>query len=201
MICIGALQVDFERRELRRHGASLRVSARAFDVLEVLWRANGAIVSKDAILDAVWPRQIVEENRLQVHVAALRKLLGADRERIRTITGRGYLLAMDAPAADGRDDARQAGRAIAPGDASQAAVPLIGRDQDLTEVLARLGESAAVTLVGAGGIGKTALALGIARHLREREARQVVFVELASADSRDAVLATLAVALRLAPEP
>ncbi|KVM59470.1 MULTISPECIES: ATP-binding protein [Burkholderia] len=201
MICIGALQVDFQRRELRRHGASLRVSARAFDVLEVLWRANGAIVSKDAILDAVWPRQIVEENRLQVHVAALRKLLGADRERIRTITGRGYLLAMDASAVDGRDDARQADRAIAPGDASQAAVPLIGRDQDLTEVLARLGESAAVTLVGAGGIGKTALALGIARHLREREARQVVFVELASADSRDAVLATLAVALRLAPEP
>ncbi|WP_186130088.1 winged helix-turn-helix domain-containing protein, partial [Burkholderia gladioli] len=198
MTCIGALQVDFERRELRRHGASLRVSARAFDVLEVLWRANGAIVSKDAILDAVWPRQIVEENRLQVHVAALRKLLGTDRERIRTITGRGYLLAMDAAAVDGRDDARQAGRAIAPGDASQAAVPLIGRDQDLTEVVARLGESAAVTLVGAGGIGKTALALGIARHLREREARQVVFVELASADSRDAVLATLAVALRLA---
>ena len=92
MIQIGTLSVDFEQRDIRCHGASLRIGARALDILEVLHRANGSVVSKDDIMDAVWPGLIVEENRLQVHVATLRKALGANRDLIKTVPGRGYLL-------------------------------------------------------------------------------------------------------------
>ena len=49
-------------------------------------------MSKDDIMDAVWPGLIVEENRLQVHVATLRKALGTSRDLIKTVPGRGYLL-------------------------------------------------------------------------------------------------------------
>ena len=91
MIQIGTLSVDFEQRDIRRQGASLRIGARALDILEVLHRAS-AVVSKDDIMDAVWPGLIVEENRLQVHVATLRKALGTSRDLIKTVPGRGYLL-------------------------------------------------------------------------------------------------------------
>ncbi|USB88878.1 winged helix-turn-helix domain-containing protein, partial [Burkholderia cenocepacia] len=96
MIQIGTLSVDFEQRDIRRHGASLRIGARALDILEVLHRASGSVVSKDDIMDAVWPGLIVEENRLQVHVATLRKALGASRDLIKTVPGRGYLLVASA---------------------------------------------------------------------------------------------------------
>ncbi|MBN3820568.1 transcriptional regulator, partial [Paraburkholderia sp. Se-20369] len=92
MIQIGTLSVDFAQRDIRRHGAPLRVGARAFDILEVLHRADGRVVSKDDIMDAVWPGAIIEENCLQVHVAALRRLLGDHRGLIKTVPGRGYML-------------------------------------------------------------------------------------------------------------
>ena len=38
----------------------------------------------------VWPHRVVEENTLQVQISALRAALGAERELIRTVSGRGY---------------------------------------------------------------------------------------------------------------
>ncbi|OLL29255.1 transcriptional regulator [Burkholderia sp. SRS-W-2-2016] len=190
MIKIGALLVNFEQREILRQGLPLRISARAFDILEVLFRANGSIVSKDELIDSVWPDQIVEENRLQVHIAALRKALEADRELIKTVSGRGYILLPQLPAA--------APAALATRLPGRAPV-LVGRAHDVENVVAKLAQSAVVTLVGAGGIGKTALALCVAEAVQQRFGRTVCFVELASASSRASVLATLALALQATP--
>ena len=55
--------------------------ARAFDLLVALVERRDRVVSKNELLDLVWPRLVVEENNLQVHVAALRKLLGARGDR------------------------------------------------------------------------------------------------------------------------
>ena len=44
-------------------------------------------------MDAVWPGRLVEENNLQVHVAALRRLLGVARGLIKNVAGRGYTTA------------------------------------------------------------------------------------------------------------
>ncbi|MEX3846543.1 winged helix-turn-helix domain-containing protein [Paraburkholderia sp. BR10882] len=190
MIKIGALLVNFEQREILRNGLPLRISARAFDILEVLFRANGSIVTKDDIIDSVWPDQIVEENRLQVHIAALRKALEADRELIKTVTGRGYILIPQAP--------------LAPQGALASTLPgrptaLVGRDADVENVVAKLAESAVVTLVGAGGIGKTALAIRVAEVAQAQFAHSVCFVELASANARESMLATMALALQVSP--
>lgn len=68
------------------------MSSRAFDILELLIRANGALVSKDEIMQRVWPHTVVEENNLQVHVVALRKALAGDRNLIVTVPRRGYRL-------------------------------------------------------------------------------------------------------------
>lgn len=195
MIQIGTLSVDFEQRDIRCYGASLRIGARALDILEVLYRANGSVVSKDDIMDAVWPGLIVEENRLQVHVATLRKALGTNRDLIKTVPGRGYLLIAHPAAAP-----EVAPRAAAlPPDAAAAAraVPLVGRQAEIEQIVGMIERAPVVTLVGAGGIGKTSLAERVAHELRGRCGERVLFVALASAATRDDVLLAIAAELGL----
>ena len=76
-----------ERRVLvDREPAAL--GARAFDILLALIERRDRLVPKSELLDIVWPDTVVEENNLQVHISALRKLLG--QSAIATIPGRGY---------------------------------------------------------------------------------------------------------------
>ncbi|QRR18462.1 AAA family ATPase [Burkholderia sp. MS389] len=205
MIQIGTLSVDFEQRDIRQHGASLRIGARALDILEVLHRASGSVVSKDDIMDAVWPGLIVEENRLQVHVATLRKALGASRDLIKTVPGRGYLLVasassgpdlvpvVDAPAVVASPDTPD----VPDAPASSLLAPLVGRDAELAQIVDMLERTPVVTLVGAGGIGKTSLAVRVAHGVRSRSRERVLFVELARASTRDDMLIALAAELGL----
>lgn len=195
MIQIGTLSVDFEQRDIRHHGASLRIGARALDILEVLHRANGSVVSKDDIMDAVWPGLIVEENRLQVHVATLRKALGADRDLIKTVPGRGYLLV--APPAVAPEPAPRAAALPAAPVAAARPVSLVGRQAEIGQIVDMIERAPVVTLVGAGGIGKTSLAGRVAHELRERSGERVLFVALASAATRDDVLLAIAAELGL----
>jgi DNA-binding winged helix-turn-helix (wHTH) protein len=78
------------RRELLADGVPIELGGRAFDVLMALIEARGSVVSKDELMRRVWPGRIVEENNLQAQIAALRKALGADRDLVRTVSGRGY---------------------------------------------------------------------------------------------------------------
>ncbi|MFA8328810.1 winged helix-turn-helix domain-containing protein [Burkholderia ubonensis] len=189
MVRIGTLSVDFEQRDLRRQGVPLRIGARAFEILEVLHRANGSVVSKDDIMDAVWPGAIIEENLLQVHVAALRKLLGESRNLIKTVPGRGYLLVAGSPDPRPQD-------VSTPGDGPPLrSAPLIGRQAEIGQIIDMLDRMPVVTLVGAGGIGKTSVAAQVAHDMCSRARCAVHWVELACAATRDDVLRVLAAAL------
>ena len=64
------------QRQLLIDGQPAVLGARAFDVLLALVENRERLVSKNELLDFVWPGLVVEENNLQVHVSALRKLLG-----------------------------------------------------------------------------------------------------------------------------
>ncbi|WP_298830541.1 response regulator [uncultured Piscinibacter sp.] len=75
-------------RELRVHGHQVPLGSRAFDLLLALAERRDRLVTKDELLEIVWPGLVVEENNLQVQVSALRKLLGA--KVITTVPGRGY---------------------------------------------------------------------------------------------------------------
>src|ERR1700746_3705287 len=89
-IAFGRFQVSPDRREVLADGRPVKLGGRAFDVLMALIEARGAVVSKEALMARVWPGRVVGENNLQAQIAALRAALGADRELIRTIVGRGY---------------------------------------------------------------------------------------------------------------
>ena len=89
-VAFGRFRVLPHRRELLADGRPVRLGDRAFDVLMVLIEARGALVSKDALMTRVWPDRVVEENNLHAQIVALRGALGADRELIHTVVGRGY---------------------------------------------------------------------------------------------------------------
>ena len=92
-------------RQLLVDGQPVDLGSRAFDLLMVLVAAPGTLVTKNEILSRVWPDTAVEENNLQVQVSALRKVLGGDRDIIRTIPGRGYMLAVDVSATSSESEA------------------------------------------------------------------------------------------------
>jgi adenylate cyclase len=92
--------LDFGARVLFRLDANrvptpVPLGSRAFDILRVLIEHRGGFVSKQEMLDAVWPNIAVEENNLTVQMSALRRVLDRGRVQgscIQTIPGRGYRL-------------------------------------------------------------------------------------------------------------
>src|SRR5215468_8248107 len=80
-------------RQLLECGQPVPVKPKALAILSVLAEAKGALVTKDELMTAVWPNVTVEENAIQAHVAALRKIFGADAELLCTVHGFGYRLA------------------------------------------------------------------------------------------------------------
>ncbi len=85
------------RRLLRQEAGGawtpVPIGSRALEILAVLLEQPGALVSKDAIMDAVWPAASVEPNNLTVQISALRQVLDHGRTEgscIQTVAGRGY---------------------------------------------------------------------------------------------------------------
>jgi hypothetical protein len=85
IVQFGRFRVVPHRRELLVDGRTLKLGGRTFDVLMELIEASGGVVSKDKLLSRIWPDRIVEENRLQGKISALRKAFGADRDLIRLL--------------------------------------------------------------------------------------------------------------------
>ena len=79
-------------RQLLVAGHSAPLGARAFDLLVALVERRDRTVTKNELLDLVWPGLVVEENNLQVQISTLRKVLG--QHAIATIPGQGYRFAL-----------------------------------------------------------------------------------------------------------
>lgn len=89
----GPFVLDPTRRLLLRHGTEVTLTPKAFDLLRVLVESRGEVVSKEQLLEAIWPDTVVEESNLSFQVSTLRKVLGEKRAGSRyvgTIPGRGY---------------------------------------------------------------------------------------------------------------
>jgi DNA-binding winged helix-turn-helix (wHTH) protein len=80
-------------RTLLLDGIPVSIGARAFDLLIVLLTSQGEVVSKEKIIRHVWPTTTVDESNLRFQMGLLRKALGPDRDIVKTIPGRGYLIA------------------------------------------------------------------------------------------------------------
>src|SRR5260370_29560922 len=97
----GPFELQPDNRRLLKDGATISLRPRAFDLLAALVDRAGHLVTKDELLDQVWPKVVVEEAALHVQVSALRKVLGSDA--ITTVSGRGYQFTL--PVTKGDDEA------------------------------------------------------------------------------------------------
>jgi non-specific serine/threonine protein kinase len=197
-------EIDLARHELRWRGALVPLGSRTLEIIEVLVQSSGELVNKYDLIGRVWPGAIVEENTLQFHISVARKAFGADRGLLKTVSGRGYRLLGNWTIQQANDEAElvDLGSARGPGHLFQTNVPvaasaLIGRAAAKQQLLDVLSAYRVVTLTGPGGIGKTVLALEVARDQLRNFQGDVWFVELDTL--RDPGLVPSAVAGVLVP--
>ena len=190
----GRFELQPEERRLLADGQPVALGARAFDLLVVLVERAGQLVAKNDLLTLVWPGLVVEENNLQVQISTLRKVLG--QSAITTIPGRGYRFELPVERGDALPpETAPAGSAAAASAAAPGPVrartnlptrllSLYGRAQDVATIKALLRQHVVVTVVGAGGIGKTRVAQAVAADIAVESAADfpdgVWWVELAA---------------------
>ena len=157
-------ELDLPAFELRRSGAPVGMEPQVFEVLAFLVENAGRVVTKDEILDRVWPERYVSEASLNSRVMTARKALGdsgAEQRYIKTVHGRGYRFA--APVSSSAFPVRSSVTVLP--DAVEAlpapSTSFVGREDELARVAALLEQPGCrlLTIVGPGGIGKTRLAL------------------------------------------
>ncbi|MEP7140428.1 MAG: winged helix-turn-helix domain-containing protein, partial [Caldimonas sp.] len=199
-----------QRHVLVAGDLAIKLGARAFDLLVTLVGSPDRVLGKGELMEAVWPRLVVEENNLNVQIVALRKVLG--HAAIATIPGRGYRFVMPVQVEGDRpaDAAPQETRTL-PLASSAPAAPrstnlageaptLYGRGDDIAAVLSLLVDNAVVTVTGAGGVGKTRLGEAVAYRLLGGYPDGVWWVELAAVSDPSLVAATVARTLGVDPD-
>ena len=86
----GTFELDTETFELRRAGAGIHVEPLIFDLLRFLVEHPGKVLSRNAIVDAVWEGRIVSDSTISGAIKSARKALADDARLIKTVRGRGF---------------------------------------------------------------------------------------------------------------
>ena len=93
-VTIGDIRINATKREVWIAGSPAELTEMEFDLLEILMRSAGRVVSRDELTLALFQRQAAPYDRiLDVHISHLRKKLEGGRSLIRTIRGVGYVFA------------------------------------------------------------------------------------------------------------
>jgi DNA-binding winged helix-turn-helix (wHTH) protein/tetratricopeptide (TPR) repeat protein len=148
----GDYELDAAERVLRRDGEIVSLPLKPLEVLLVLLERRGRVVSKEELIERVWPDSVVDEANLARHVYTLRRALGerpkengGEDHFIQTVSGRGYRFV-----ASVRElDEKEAERVIHEPPAAGAAAPTVSspaKREPLTGVINQRRRRAAIAL-------------------------------------------------------
>jgi predicted ATPase/DNA-binding winged helix-turn-helix (wHTH) protein len=193
------------RRLLLKDGKPVRIGGRAFDILTVLVRHQGNVVSKRQVMAHAWPGAVVDEGNLKVNVAALRRVLGEDPDQpryIATVVGRGYRFITPVRSSY-LDDADPISSTL-PRRANNLptrTAPIFGRAAAIGSILHELETTRLVSIVGPGGIGKTTVALAVAHEATASFEDGAWLVDLSPLNDQSSVADAVSMAIGLDARP
>jgi len=198
----GPFRLFVTQRRLLESDRPVRLGSRALDILIALIGRPGELVSKRELMSVVWPDTVVVEANLTVHVAALRRALGDGQGTARyivNIPGRGYRFVAPVTVRGELTSLAPQSAMIAPLHNLPARLThLVGRAEIIDKVVQQLSLHRLLTIVGPGGVGKTAVALDAAEQLTSAYDDGVWLIDLAPIADPRLVPTVLASALRLA---
>lgn len=201
VISFGPFKLIASERLLTKDDAPVPLGARALDILIALASQANQVINKKELLASVWPDVTVEESSLRFHVASLRRALGEGEDGARyiaTLAGKGYCFVAHVSRSNGRGSAVAAATTgFAHENLPGRLERMVGREEDILKVSTDVMALRFVTIVGAGGVGKTTLAVSVGHHLVEEFGRAVLFVDLAELSDPDLVATTVASLLGL----
>jgi DNA-binding winged helix-turn-helix (wHTH) protein/predicted ATPase len=178
--------LDLQRYELRYAGKLVKLEPQVFNVLVYLIQQRDRVVTKEELLEQLWPGRFVSEATLTSRVMAARRAVG-DRGReqrlIQTVHGRGYrfiaaveerLAASPGPEPQGHTSAHlqltPEPHPLMTQDSALSTASVVGRETELAQLhrclqQALMGRRQVVFVTGEAGLGKTALVEGFLAEL------------------------------------
>jgi predicted ATPase/DNA-binding winged helix-turn-helix (wHTH) protein len=201
MLSFGPFRLDPARHILFEGETLVAIGHRALDILIALVERPGELVPKQDLMARVWPNTFVEDSNLRVNIALLRRALRDGRDGRRYITtdqGRGYRFV----ATLGEVQAVPIAEGPTPRPQQINTLPttlhrVIGREQVVAALSTQLPQRRFITLVGPGGIGKTTVAVEVARMLAANYPDGILFFDLAPLGEATLLASALATQLGL----
>ncbi len=191
----GAFRLEPARELLLDGDKPVRIGSRALRILTALVEHAGEVVSKEDLLDQVWPGIFVEEANLKVQVSALRRVLGeAHGGLVANIPGRGYRFVGEV-SHEATPTKPEPHTTRTRGGAPALLTRVIGRNVAVEDVRALVERHRLVTVAGAGGIGKTTVAIAATDLVGPVMKDGAVYVELAAVSDAALVASAIASAL------
>ncbi|WP_441228416.1 ATP-binding protein [Tardiphaga sp. 20_F10_N6_6] len=201
VISFGPFRLYSRRRLLERAGEPLLLSSRALDILIVLVEEPGKVVTKTELVSRVWSNMAIDEANIRVQMAALRRALGQgelEARYITTVPGQGYCFV--APVSRLNSVGSSEDAPILHPNLPPPLTRMVGREQTVLDIAARIKFERFVSIVGPGGIGKTTIAVSVGHELHDEFAGVVFFFDLGLLNEPLLVPGAVALTLGISPQ-
>jgi predicted ATPase/DNA-binding winged helix-turn-helix (wHTH) protein len=197
----GPFELNVVERSLKKANQVVPLGGRAYDILIAFLENPGEVIAKADLIAKAWPDVTVEEGSLRVHLSGLRKALGDSQfgnKYIANVQGRGYSFIAPVTRLPVDRDRSSASEGLS--NLPPALGRMVDRENIVREIQGWLQtDQRLITIMGAGGIGKTTVALAVGHAALADFSGSAFFVDLSAVSDKEHVIGVVASALGADP--